>query len=198
MVDIGRRQRCHGSHRKQPALSAASPDRASSPQKEFQSSIQHVLFLASCFFLFASDVFSLLRLPPSLTPDTTSSRENVLGPFPPPKKETRKGGRRWPEARKKADAPTTSTYLGGSHPPALSATSGSSNRGFSSDLSERPDRSSSYPLLDLNTRPNIRKLARMRSQFYIICSNIVLLLQSNNAYMYIHKLCNMTNKFFAV
>lgn len=42
--------------------------------------------------------------------DTTSRREWTGAVFHPKKKDER-GGRRWPEARKKADAPTTPTYL---------------------------------------------------------------------------------------
>lgn len=55
----------------------------------------------------STSFLSAARVVPIQRPD-----ENGLGPFPSSKKEARKGGRRWPEAQKKADAPTTPTYLG--------------------------------------------------------------------------------------
>ena len=64
-----------------------------------------------------SDIFSLLSpFCPPVTGLGVLARYNVSGPriersrFHPEKKDER-GGRRWPEARKKADAPTTPTYL---------------------------------------------------------------------------------------
>lgn len=43
------------------------------------------------------------------------NNEKGLGPFPPPKKEVRKGGRRWPEARKESRCPDNPD-LSGQHP----------------------------------------------------------------------------------
>lgn len=74
------------------------------------------LFLSVSLSLSLSLSFSLFSCTPlfsSLWQGCPIQRldENGLGPFPPSKKEARKGGRRWPEARKKADASTTPTYL---------------------------------------------------------------------------------------